>query len=310
MDPEAMQQTMQMMRDNPDMIKSAQKLMSNMTPQQMMEQSRVAQERMKGLTPEQLKEANAQMANIPKEQLDEAVELLSQQQQQSSSSSSGSTTTVDTTSSTSSDDDDEKEPTVIATGPGTSSDQNVITAMFKVAEFMSNDKEAIEKGIGGVSLAGFASLPVILLLSGPKDEDLSMAELKDCWSSGSLGATRVDRQGFERVWKEVQDYFEDDIMGEARKEAKNRVSPKKKRGSETKPTTVTTGPSTPKVGASLTEDQMSAANEQFKTMDDDDLAQMFAAMQNMDPATEARLKSMGTDPGMLRQVRWLSIAAP
>jgi hypothetical protein len=29
-----------------------------------------------------------------------------------------------------------------------------------------------------------------------------------------------NRQGFEQVWKEVQDHFEDDIMGEARKEAK------------------------------------------------------------------------------------------
>jgi hypothetical protein len=286
--------------DNPQMMESAQKLMANMTPEQMMEQSRMAQERMKNMTPEQIKEANAQMSSIPKEQLDQAVEVLSKQGLESSES------TVETTASSDDDDDEEEEkgPSVIATGPGTSSDSNVIAAMYQVAEFMSNDGEAIEKGIGGVALAGFASLPVIQLLSGPKDEDLSLSELKECWASGSLGATRVDRQGFERVWNEVQDYFEDDIMGEARKEAKNSVSAnKKKRGSsvDAKPSTPAV-PSVPQVGATLTEEQLAAANEQFKSMNDDDMSAMFEAMQNMDPATEARLKSMGTDPAMLRQV--------
>ena len=48
MDPDLMKRSLQMMKSNPDMIKSAQKMMENMTPQQMMEQSKFAQQQMKG----------------------------------------------------------------------------------------------------------------------------------------------------------------------------------------------------------------------------------------------------------------------
>lgn len=304
MDPDAMKQTMKMMKDNPQMIESAQKLMANMTPQQMMEQSRMAQERLKNMTPQQLEEINQAMASIPKENLDQAVEILSKQQ--------GNAVDVQSRDTIDDDDDDTDSSSSggMATGTGTSSDPNVISVMYQVAEFMSNDGEAIQKGIGGVTLAGFASLPVIQMLSGSREQDLTPAELKECWANGSLGATRVDRNGFERVWKEVQDYFEDDIMGEARKEAKRRVTTKK-RGTD-KPTTTSTSnsPSTPKVGATLSEDQLAAANEQFKQMSDDDMAAMFEAMQNMDPATEARLRAMGTDPNMLRQTAKLMNSNP
>lgn len=286
------------------MIESAQKLMATMTPEQMMEQSRLAQERLKNMTPQQLEEINKAMSTIPKENLDQAVEILSKQQAGKA---------VDVASSDDDDDDTESSSSGgLATGPGTSSDPNVISVMYQVAEFMSNDGEAIQNGIGGVTLAGFASLPVIQMLSGSREQDLTPAELKECWANGSLGATRVDRNGFERVWKEVQDYFEDDIMGEARKEAKRRVTTKK-RGTD-KPTTTSTSSSsassTPQVGASLTEDQLAAANEQFKKMSDDDMAAMFEAMQNMDPATEARLRAMGTDPNMLRQTAKLMNSNP
>jgi len=309
MDPNAMMQTMKMMKDNPQMIESAQKLMANMTPQQMMEQSRMAQERLKNMSPQQLEEINQAMSTIPKENLDQAVEILSKQQAKA----------VDVQNTNDLNDDNEDDDSVsssiggIATGPGTSSDPNVISVMYQVAEFMSNDGETIQNGIGGVTFAGFASLPVIQMLSGSREQDLSPVELKECWANGSLGATRVDRNGFERVWKEVQDYFEDDIMGEARKEAKRRVTTKK-RGTDKSTTTTTisasSSSSAPQVGASLTEDQLAAANEQFKKMSDDDMAAMFEAMQNMDPATEARLRAMGTDPNMLRQTAKLMNSNP
>jgi len=37
---------MKMMKDNPQMMATAQKLMSNMTPEEMLEQSKAAQEKM------------------------------------------------------------------------------------------------------------------------------------------------------------------------------------------------------------------------------------------------------------------------
>jgi len=37
---------MKMMQENPQMMKTAQKLMQNMTPEQMLEQSKAAQEKM------------------------------------------------------------------------------------------------------------------------------------------------------------------------------------------------------------------------------------------------------------------------
>jgi hypothetical protein len=288
MDPEAMKQTMKMMKDNPQMIESAQRLMSTMTPQQMLEQSRMAQERMKGMTPEQIAEASKAMSSIPKEQLDQAVQVLSNQPATGSNIFDAVI-----------EDEEDNEPSVIATGPGTSSDSKVIDAMFAVAEFMSTDGDATGKG---VTLSGFASLPVIHLLSGPNEQDLSPAELRECWASGSLGATKVDRNGFERVWKEVQDYFEDDIMGEARAEAKKQVStkqsgPKHKRGGSTpKPTSPAAT-----VGQQLNKEQLNVVNERVKNMNDQDVTQVLDAMEVMDPAQEARLKAMGIDPGMMRQ---------
>ena len=38
--------SMKMMQENPQMMKTAQKLMENMTPEQMLEQSKAAQEKM------------------------------------------------------------------------------------------------------------------------------------------------------------------------------------------------------------------------------------------------------------------------
>jgi len=263
--------------ENPAMMKAAQKMMENMTPEQLMEQSRRAQEQMKNMTPQQMAAANAAMSSIPKEQLEDAIEILQTNAASSSSSSSSTTATKD--------------------GPGSSSDPNVIAAMYQVAEYMSSSSTG--DVVDGVTFSGFMSLPPIQLLMGERDEDLSLAECKECWAAGSLGATTVDRNGFQRVWNEVQEYFEEDLMEEARKEAAKRA--RNKRGSEKKSSSSTTASSPPKVGASLDANQLETMNQAIKNMKEDDMVQMFNAMQNMDAATEARLKAMGTDPEILKK---------
>ena len=122
--------------------------------------------------------------------------------------------------------------------------------------------------------------------------DLAPSEVKECWLNGSLGAAKVDRAGFERVWVEVQEYFEDDIMGEARKEAKKNTAVKKKRGGA-KPEV--------SIGENLSGDQLQAVNEQMKNMSDDQVDMMLSQMENMGSAEEARMKAMGVDPAMMQR---------
>lgn len=175
--------------------------------------------------------------------------------------------------------------------PGSSSDPNVIDAMYRVGEMMSRPPT------GKVTYAAFASLPPITSLSGDRDQDLSKQELAECWSDGSLGATRVDRAGFERVWKEVQEYFEDDVMEEARVT----LSPKAKKTRTPEAEVVGGGTAPPQVGANLTEDQMKNVNEQVKSMSDNDMQQMLEGMANIGPEEEARMREMGADPAMMRK---------
>ena len=210
MDPDMMKKTMEMMRDNPSMVANAQKVMETMSPDELLDQSRKAQEQLKNMTPEDLESANKVMQNIPADQMNAAVDTIKAQRNN-----------ADVIEATADDDDDEDAP--METGLGSSSDSKVVDAMFQVAEFMSDPPTD-----GGVTFTGFYSLPVIQLLSGDREFDLAMSELKECWADGSLGATRVDRVGFERVWKEVQEYFEQDIMTESRKEARKKTSSKKK----------------------------------------------------------------------------------
>ena len=51
-----------------------------------------------------------------------------------------------------------------------------------------------------------------ITLGRDREQDLSKMELAECWADSSMGATRVDRTGFERVWMEVQEYFEEDRL--------------------------------------------------------------------------------------------------
>jgi hypothetical protein len=269
MDPAMMKKTMEMMKENPQMIESAQKLMENMSPQELLEQSRAAQQRMATMTPESLEETSKAMSSIPQEQLDAAVDIMKDQQQT------------------------QKEEPVASVGPK-SDDPKVLDSMFQVAELMS------EPATGDCTFAGFASLPVIQMLSGDREFDLSPKELKECWADGSLGATRVDRAGFERVWNEVQEYFEDDIMGEARKEAKNRVASKKVRpSSSTASSSASTATTT--IGDGLDSSQIQDINDRVKSMSDSEVDTVLDQMNKMGPAEEARMRSMGVDPDMMKR---------
>merc|ERR1712086_1119696 len=71
--------------------------------------------------------------------------------------------------------------------PGSSSDPNVIDAMYKIGELMSKPRN------GEVTFQAFATLPPITVLSGDREQDLSREELAECWSDGSSGASSVDR---------------------------------------------------------------------------------------------------------------------
>merc|ERR1712086_674282 len=116
MDPDMMKKTMEMMRDNPSMVANAQKVMESMSPDELLEQSRKAQEQLKNMTPQDVEAANNVIKNIPQEQMDVAVETIKAQQ--------SSVDAIDTSVS----DDIE-----MVTGPGSGSDSDVTDAMFKVA---------------------------------------------------------------------------------------------------------------------------------------------------------------------------------
>jgi hypothetical protein len=258
------------------MIDSAKRMMETMTPEQIIERSKEAQQQMSKLSASDVEEAQRRMENLSPEALSQAAEVV-----EKSFATAATAKVVD--------DGEEKE---LYTGPGSSSDPAVIDAMYRVAEFMS---EPI--GEPGVTLAGFASIPPIQLLSGDKEFDLSPSELRECWTEGAGNAFRVDRAGFERVWNEVQEYFEDDLMSEARKEAKKKAKgPKKNRGSETKDVSPTN-----QVGSSLKDQDLKVVNESIKNMSENDMASVLDAMNNMDSAAEERMRSMGVDPAMMRK---------
>jgi len=259
MDPDMMKKTMEMMRDNPSMVAQAQKVMETMSPDELLEQSRMAQEQLSKMAPEDLESVNEAIKN--------------------------SNDAIDATVH-------EEGEKPMETGPGSSSDSKVIDAMFKVGCLMSDPPTT------GVTLEGFYSLPVIQLLSGDREFDLSMRELKECWADGSLGATRVDRVGFERVWKEVKEYFEDDIMQEARKEANKKITKQKKRRGGSKNASAA---KTTTIGDNMSKKELEDVNDRVKNLSSNEVGSVLDTMEEMDSAQEARLKSMGVDPKLMKQ---------
>jgi len=262
MDPDTMLISMKMMKDNPTMMATAQKLMANMSPEELMKQSTEAQVKMSSMSKEELEAAaevaKKQMEQISPDLVDEAVQAM-------------------------------KEAS--AAHANSSTDPNVIDAMYKVGEMMSKPPT------GKVTFQAFSVLPPIVALRGDREQDLSKSELADCWEEGSLGATRVDRAAFKRVWDEVQEYFEEDIMEESRLTIHAKVA--KKRSSVTPE--VQTSSAGPVVGQNLDEDQMKFVNQQVKSMSDDDMIAMLEGMSNIGPEEEARMKAMGADPAMMRK---------
>merc|ERR1711957_960826 len=142
----------------------------------------------------------------------------------------------------------------------------------------------------------FATLPPITVLSGDREQDLTQEELAESWSDGSSGASRVDRAGFEKVWQEVQEYFEDDIMNEARTTSHHKV-----KKSRTVASSEVVGSGTPQVGGNLSGDQMKNVSEAVKKMSDDDMQKMLDGMADIGPEEEARMKAMGADPAMMKK---------
>ena len=57
MDPDTMLMSMKMMKENPQMMATAQKLMTNMTPEEMLAQSKTVQEKMSSMSKEELEAA-------------------------------------------------------------------------------------------------------------------------------------------------------------------------------------------------------------------------------------------------------------
>jgi len=279
MDPDTMLVSMKMMKDNPQMMKTAQELMSNMTPEQMLEQSRAAQKKMSSMTKEEMQQA-ADMAKTQMETLpDDLVEVAMSALKETSADNAAGT-----------------KPLPDGVVPGSSSDPNVIDAMYEIGELMSLPPD------GKVTFQAFATLPPVTILSGDRDQDLSRNELAECWSDGSLGASRVDRAGFERVWKEVQDYFEEDIMEESRRS----THPKAKKVRSA----TSLEPEMPRVGGNLSETQMKDVNEAVKKMTDDDMMQMLDGMASIGPEEEARMKAMGADPAMMRKAAGMMKSNP
>lgn len=261
MDPELMKMSMQMMKEDPEMMKSVGKMMESLTPEELAAQSRIAQEQMKQLSPEFFKEAL---------KVEEATIVDDQDEDDDA------------------DDDEEEEPVELG-----STDPTVIDSMFQVAQLMSQPPS------GGVTFQAFSTLPPITVLAGEGSEDLTSQELKECWADGSLGATRVDRAGFERVWTEVQACFSIDVMGEARKvcHSRKKMTIPEKQASVPPPAAPST-PTRPVVGASISQEQLA---KEVKNMSEQDLVNMLDQMNNMTPQQEAQMKAMGADPEMMKK---------
>jgi hypothetical protein len=272
MNPDMMRQSMEMMKANPEMARQMASMMETMTPEQMMEKSRQAQANFAGVIPATPAVVDA--------------ELIKAEEQE------------DVEDDVEDDEEDEEESEPIALP-----DKEILDSLFRTAEIMSDPPT------GKVTFAGFSTIPPVALLIGNDTEhDLSKKELKECWADGSLGSTRVDRVGFERVWVEVQEYFSLPVMEKARERTQTR-----KRGVETpKPAaaTVATPPApvgVPKVGQDIPAE---ALEQQVKNMSEGDMDMMLNQMQNLTPEQEARMKSMGVDPRMMQKTASMMSSNP
>jgi len=262
MDPGMMERSMKMMRDNPSIMASAQKMMEKMSPAELQASSKLAQEQMASMSPEQMEQAAKAMAAAPQAELDASLDAIKS----------------------------------VASVQNSAKDPALIDAMFKAAEYMSRPPT------GGVTFRAFASAGPVAALRGARETDLSESELQECWQAGTLGAPRADRAAFERAWREVSELFEGDIMDEARDpysaEARAGLDVPARSPVDAD---AFAGMPPPTVGAGVSAEQMAQVSEQVKAMGDGDLSAMLDQMSNMGPAEEARLREMGVDPAMMRK---------
>jgi hypothetical protein len=121
----------------------------------------------------QMEEAVRQIATAPKEVIDSAVDTIKQ---------------------------------TTAASLGRADDPNVIDAFYRIAELMSLPPT------GGVTFSAFKDLWPFERLYGEREDDLTRAEVQDCWAEGAKGNTRVNRAGFDKAWRAVNDLFEEDIL--------------------------------------------------------------------------------------------------
>ena len=260
MNPDIMRQSIEMMKSNPDMAKQMADMMENLTPEEMLEKSRQAQQAFSGVvgTPTSTPAVmDAQIESLAKD-----------------------------------DDGSEDEED---TEPIPPPDAEILDTMYRTAELMSSPP------IGKVTFAGFSAIPPVAILTGDDTErDLSPKELKECWADGSLGSTRVDRAGFERVWMEVQEFFSLPIMEKARERTlENRKRQDNKSAFIASAPVSSSGLSGgPTVGQSVPPEQLA---QQVKNMKNSDMDFMLEQMQEMSPEQEARMKAMGVDPAMMKK---------
>merc|ERR1712153_121378 len=109
-----------------------------------------------------------------------------------------------------------------------------------------------------------------------------------------IAAVVANPQTLPIHWKE---YFEDDILEEARVT----IHPKVKKVRTAASQAEVVGSGTPQVGGNLSEDQMKEVNSAVKKMTDDDMTQMLEGMSQIGPEEEARMKAMGADPAMMKK---------
>ena len=274
MNPDIMRQSIEMMKNNPAMAKSMAEMMDKMTPEEMLEKSKQAQANIAAAT-------GGAVVDTPV----------------STTATTAAPSVVDAVVDDDDDDDDEEESAPIAPPSA-----ETLDTMYRVAELMSDPPT------GKVSLQGFSTIPPVALLVGDDIErDLSQRELNECWADGSLGSTRVDRAGFERVWMEVQDFFSLPLVEKSRERS---VERKKQQRGGTKPkpdssssaVAATPVPSTSStaqvVGENISPEQL---QQQVKNMSDTDMDSMLGQMKEMTPEQEARMKAMGVDPAMMQK---------
>jgi len=265
MDVDMMKNAMQMMKTNPAMMESMGKMMESLTPEQLMQQSKMAQQQMMNLNP------NAAAVPSINDNIISNANIVDDDE-----------------------DDDEEEDD----GEVVEIDAETLDTFYRVAELMSEPQ--LESG--GVTFEAFATLPPITVLvgDGSADDCLTRRELKECWANGAKDptrTTRVDRAVFEKVWMEVQDEFYNNIVEEARERCHTKKGKKPKTATASAATPSST-PTSPVVGANIDPSELA---DKLKNISDDDLNGMFEQMNDMSPEQEERMRAMNVDPEMMKK---------